>query len=66
MGLAVRRAAAAPGVIISDITSSAPMICTPCAHASPIRIAKITESVRIGTPFASATRGSIDAKSSGR
>ena len=65
-GDAVRRTAAAAGVMTSDITSSAPMICTHCATAAPSRTANTTDRVRVGSPSDSATTGSVLAKSSGR
>src|SRR5699024_12540738 len=46
--------AAAPGVISSAMTNSAPTICTDCAAASPTRTAKITEITRTGMPAACA------------
>ena len=49
------RAAAAAGVISSDITSSAPTIWTPCAAVTPTRAANTMPSARTGTPRPAAT-----------
>ena len=56
------RAAAAAGVINSDITSSAPTICTPCAATTPTSAANTMPIARTGTPRAAATSGSTVAK----
>ncbi len=60
------RAAAAAGVISSDITSSAPTICTPCAAVTPTSAANTMPSARTGTPRPAATSGSTVANNSGR
>jgi hypothetical protein len=60
------RAAAAAGVINSDITNSAPTICTPYAAATPTSAANTMPSARTGTPRAAATSGSTVANSIGR
>ncbi|SKT01739.1 Uncharacterised protein [Mycobacteroides abscessus subsp. abscessus] len=62
----VMRAAAAAGVMSSDITSRAPTICTPCAAVRPTSAAKTIPNARTGTPRASATSGSTVANSIGR
>ncbi len=66
MGELNTRPAAAAGVINSDITSSAPTICTPWAAATPTSAANTMPSARTGTPRAAATSGSAVANSSGR
>src|ERR1700712_167649 len=60
------RAAAAAGVIKSDITKSAPTICTPWAAAMPTSAAKTMPRARTGTPRPAATSGSTVASSNGR
>src|SRR3978361_533374 len=60
------RAAAAAGVINSDITKSAPTICTPCAAASTTSAAKTMQGARTGPPRPAATSGSTVANSNGR
>src|SRR5215213_11854831 len=60
------RTAAAAGVINSDITSSAPTICTPCAAVTPTSAANTMPNARTGTPRPAATSGSTVANNSGR
>lgn len=66
IGEAVTRAAAAAGVTTRVRTSRAPTICTDRATVRPRSSMKTKESVRTGTPRASATSGSALAKVSGR
>ena len=66
IGDAVTYAAAAPGVITSEMISSAPTICTPCAAVRPIRTANNTDMARTLMPDAAARTGSAEANNSGR
>ena len=57
-GFDVTRTAAAPGVMSSAMSSSAPTICTPWDATTPSSAAKTTARSRTGTPAAAASTGS--------